>query len=102
MPFGNKIECFKCNENGSVLWHTTEDGKTQCNVCFDHALALKLSTDEENSKNNSVTERVKITLRKSPRSTRSYKTRLNPNAAPKPVTPKGRGRRFIFKKNVST
>jgi hypothetical protein len=43
----------------------------------------------------------KIATMKSARNTRSYKTRLNPYALPKPVAPKGKGRRVIFKKCVS-
>uniref|UniRef100_A0A1B6D1I1 GATA zinc finger domain-containing protein 1 n=1 Tax=Clastoptera arizonana TaxID=38151 RepID=A0A1B6D1I1_9HEMI len=97
MPLGSKVECNKCSINYSILWHVDEDKRPLCNNCNDQVLAQKPSI-EEDSKINSVSEKTKSSLRKSTRATRSYKTRLNPNAVPKPSTQKGRGRRWILKK----
>lgn len=87
------------------MWKNTPEGKL-CNDCF--------NLTEKNDSNIKVEEPVngcksgphetggpKIATRKSTRNTRSYKTRLNPYALPKPVAPKGKGRRVIFKKCVS-
>ncbi|XP_023707345.1 GATA zinc finger domain-containing protein 1 [Cryptotermes secundus] len=102
MPLGIKPECVKCQKTECTMWKNTPEGKL-CNDCFNF--------NEKNSSNIKVEEPVnacksgpheaggpKIATRKSTRNTRSYKTRLNPYALPKPVAPKGKGRRVIFKK----
>lgn len=105
MPFGTKPECVKCQKTECCMWKSTSEGKL-CNDCF--------NLNENNGSNIKVEEPVnpckagtqdsggpKIATRKSARNTRNYKTRLNPYALPKPVAPKGKGRRVIFKKSVS-
>jgi len=105
MPFGMKPECLKCQKTECSLWKSTPEGKL-CNDCF--------TANEKNGNNVKVEEPVnscksgsqdsggpKIATRKSARNTRNYRTRLNPYALPKPVAPKGKGRRVIFKKSVS-
>jgi hypothetical protein len=104
MPLGIKPECVKCQKTECSMWKNTPEGKL-CNDCY--------NVIEKNVSNIKVEEPVnscksgpqetggpKIATRKSTRNTRSYKTRLNPYALPKPVAPKGKGRRVIFKKSV--
>jgi len=87
------------------MWKSTPEGKL-CNDCF--------TANEKNGNNVKVEEPVnscksgsqdsggpKIATRKSARNTRNYRTRLNPYALPKPVAPKGKGRRVIFKKSCT-
>lgn len=97
MPFGEKVVCVKCDRQESQMWHPVEEG-VQCNECLEiEQLALKVVEEEEQKPSISV-EKPKNSAKKNTRSTRSYKTRQNPNALPKQVTPKGKGRRQIFKK----
>jgi hypothetical protein len=104
MPLGIKPECVKCQKTECSMWKNTLEGKL-CNDCF--------NLNEKNGSNIKVEEPVnacksspqetggpKIATRKSARNTRNYKTRLNPYALPKPIAPKGKGRRVIFKKSV--
>jgi len=105
MPFGMKPECLKCQKTECSMWKSTPEGKL-CNDCF--------TANEKNGNNVKVEEPVnacksgsqdsggpKIATRKSARNTRNYRTRLNPYALPKPVAPKGKGRRVIFKKSCT-
>lgn len=94
MPFGNKVECSKCNTTESLLWNQ-EDGQTLCNVCYDQAVAQKVSEQEEKA---STSQEGPKTVRKSTRITRNYRTRQNPDALPKQASQKGKGRRSLFKK----
>lgn len=105
MPYGLKPECYKCKSEESSMWNTTNEGKL-CNECFNKEKTENKTEDssQTNSKQNNTNQDYvssKIVLRKSTRSTRSYKTRQNPNAIPKVLQPKGKGRRMIFKKTVS-
>ncbi|XP_049788719.1 GATA zinc finger domain-containing protein 1 [Schistocerca nitens] len=100
MPLGIKPECYKCNVTESKLWKQTADGFV-CVDCCD--LVTKTSCPPKNEdiasqSSKSQETAPRIATRKSRRSTRNYKTRLNPYALPKPLTPKGKGRRVIFKK----
>lgn len=107
MPFGVKPECIQCQRTESAMWRNTELGFI-CNECSqkhkEEEKLLMLSQQKEEayaSKNQSDYQSTsKIMLRKSTRMTRNYKTRLNPYALPKPLAPKGKGRRNIFKKPV--
>lgn len=100
MSFGKKVECIKCEKQESLMWHRIEEG-VQCNECLEvEQMALKVKKEEEEEKKSLASvEKSKSAAKKNVRSTRSYKTRQNPNALPKQVTPKGKGRRQIFKKN---
>ena len=105
MPYGLKPECIKCKSEESSMWNTTDEGEF-CNECFnkDKTENKTDETSQTNSKQINTNQEYassKIVLRKSTRSTRSYKTRQNPNAIPKVLQPKGKGRRMIFKKTVS-
>ncbi|KAG8223285.1 hypothetical protein J437_LFUL001562 [Ladona fulva] len=92
-------ECVKCKSRTSAIWTKTESGEV-CNECV---VAENVKEKEPpppppkppipQENNNGP----KLATRKSTRTTRNYKTRLNPYALPKP--PKGKGRRIIFKKS---
>ncbi|KAK6620384.1 hypothetical protein RUM43_014201 [Polyplax serrata] len=106
MPFGVKPECIQCQRTESAMWRNTELGFI-CNECSqkhkEEEKQLILSQQKEENlsnknQNSDSSSTSKIMLRKSTRMTRNYKTRLNPYALPKPLAPKGKGRRNIFKK----
>lgn len=101
MPFGIKPECVKCQKTECSMWKNTAEGRL-CNEC---SAAIEKSKSEkiEEAAKATVIEAggPKIATRKSTRNTRNYKTRLNPYALPKPVAPKGKGRRIIFKKSCT-
>lgn len=108
MPFGVKPECIQCQSTESAMWRNTELGFI-CNECSqkhkeeERLLALSQMKEEalaNKSQNSDVSSSSKIMLRKSTRMTRNYKTRLNLYASPKPLAPKGKGRRNLFKKAV--
>lgn len=84
------------------MWRKTEDGFI-CNECVEQQRNSKLKTnrDQASRSKTAVDSNDPNSARKSTRTTRNYKTRLNPFALPKPYTPKGKGRRIIFKKTVS-
>lgn len=98
MPFGLKPKCFQCEKTDSFMWRKTEDGFI-CNECVEQQRNNKLRSSRDQSFNSkTTTDNDPKCARKSTRTTRNYKTRLNPFALPKPYTPKGKGRRIIFKK----
>ena len=102
MPFGIKPVCSKCQKIECSMWKGSQEG-VLCNDCYSAVEKSAVVKTEEPAK-PPVTETAggpKIATRKSTRNTRNYKTRLNPYALPKPVAPKGKGRRIIFKKSVS-
>lgn len=109
MPFGVKPECIQCQRTESAMWRNTELGFI-CNECSqkhkEEEKQLVLTQMKEEASANKIQacdfpNTSKIMLRKSTRMTRNYKTRLNPYALPKPLAPKGKGRRNVFKKAVS-
>lgn len=111
MPLKSKPICAKCEKTETPLWHQTEQG-ILCSDCErDYREQLKnpnLKKEKEDTEENvdcaSNSSETKNengntkTLRRSTRTTRYYKTRLNPFALPKTMLPKGKGRRIIFKK----
>lgn len=108
MPFGVKPQCIQCQSTESAMWRNTELGFI-CNECSqkhqeeEKQLALSQLKEEalaSKNQNSDSSSASKIMLRKSTRMTRNYKTRLNPYALPKPLAPKGKGRRNLFKKTV--
>ncbi|PSN52397.1 GATA zinc finger domain-containing protein 1 [Blattella germanica] len=104
MPFGVKPECIKCQRTECSMWKNTPEGKicNECMVAIEKANAIKVEESSTTCKSPATDSGgPKIATRKSARNTRSYKTRLNPYALPKPVAPKGKGRRVIFKKSGS-
>lgn len=98
MSFGVQVECSRCDRQESVMWHAKEEG-ILCNDCI---LSNKLDPKEVKEELSAPDEpEEKSTSKRSLRnSTRSYKTRQNPNAIPKQPTPKGKGRRQAFKKRA--
>ncbi|XP_071452240.1 GATA zinc finger domain-containing protein 1 [Hetaerina americana] len=94
-------ECVKCKAKSSSIWSTSECGE----VCNDCTVADTLKEKESIVNVPKVASAPepstgpKLATRKSTRTTRNYKTRLNPYALPKP--PKGKGRRIIFKKSAT-
>lgn len=101
MPLGVKAECIKCNAKTCSIWKKSPDG-ILCNDCFNSSnKTTPPKTTEETAPLPKQENVPKIATRKSTRTTRSYKTRHNPYALPKPMAPKGKGRRVIFKKAVS-
>ncbi|XP_069688220.1 GATA zinc finger domain-containing protein 1 [Periplaneta americana] len=103
MPFGIKPECIKCQKTECSMWKITGEGKL-CNDCYiiNEKSTVKVEEPANSSKTNAQDNGgPKIATRKSARNTRNYKTRLNPYALPKPVAPKGKGRRVIFKKTCT-
>ena len=104
MPFGLKPKCYQCQKTDSFMWRKTEEGFI-CNECVEQQRNKKSkgnNRDQASLNKNSVDINDPKCPRKSGRTTRNYKTRLNPFALPKPYTPKGKGRRIIFKKTVSS
>ncbi|XP_067003762.2 GATA zinc finger domain-containing protein 1 [Anabrus simplex] len=101
MPLGIKPKCYKCQTTECLMWKQVPEGQI-CHECL-HSTEkgnLSVKTEEPSAQSSSKTQDTspKIATRKSTRNTRNYKTRLNPYALPKPVAPKGKGRRIIFKK----
>lgn len=91
MPFKGNPVCLKCETNESPLWTNAENLGAVCLNCINEAKD-DVKSDDEDEKGDECRNRRKT------RSTRSYKTRLNPLAIPKTSTGKGRGRRAMFKK----
>lgn len=113
MPLSNiKPKCSKCDKTESPLWKTVNDVH-MCLDCFESNKdnlkvepednvtikqeEVESNCNEENNKNENESNGTKLPLRKSTRSTR-YKPKVNPLSFTKPLTPKGKGRRIIFKK----
>lgn len=96
MPMKGVPVCLKCETTESPMWTNAENLGALCLDCVKESKDnIKTETEEEN--NDTKEETVK-TSRKKSRTTRSYKTRLNPFALPKNAAPRGRGRRSLFKK----
>ena len=87
--------CLKCETSESPLWTNAENLGAICLDCVNEAKDnLKSEQDDENDDKSEDSRSIK----RKQRTTRSYKTRLNPFALPKTGIPKGRGRRGLFKK----
>ncbi|XP_012259411.2 GATA zinc finger domain-containing protein 1 [Athalia rosae] len=104
MPLGVKPKCVKCDGTESILWHGTEAGN-QCNTCFELERFPNTLDDDDKASNNSsnsanITVKTELNdCRSQPRkSTRVTRYLKNKPAPPLKPTPKGRGRRHIFKK----
>ncbi|XP_060518996.1 GATA zinc finger domain-containing protein 1 [Cylas formicarius] len=91
MPYKSPIFCLKCGSTDSPLWTNAENLGVICLDCVNEAKG-NISDDIKEED-----DEVKPVKRKT-RTTRSYKTRLNPNAVPKQAAPKGKGRRGLQKK----
>lgn len=99
MPLGVKPVCTACKSNTSSMWSKNDKGEIICNACV-----TKQTTVKEPATGNGVTAGKKSSttaeniqervLRKSSRNKPS-KYRI---ANSKPIAPKGKGRRIIFKK----
>ncbi|GLH01533.1 hypothetical protein R5R35_006660 [Gryllus longicercus] len=103
MPLGVKPECVKCQKTESCMWKNTPEGDI-CDDCYSSEKtngSIKGEESAASSTSKSQESGPKIATRKSVRNTRNYKTRLNPYALPKPLAPKGKGRRIIFKKTCT-
>lgn len=103
MPLKGKPQCLKCEKTDSPMW-TTEENGVICVDCTNEQKAASVKSEptddnvsETASNGSKSVENGTKTIRRSTRTTRYYKTRLNPFALPK-TTPKGKGRRVIFKK----
>lgn len=93
MPLKGNPVCLKCETNESPLWTNAENLGAICLDCVNETKdSIKNELEEEDDKDNYTKSRRKT------RTTRSYKTRLNPLALPKSSAPKGRGRRAHYKK----
>ncbi|KAJ8926079.1 hypothetical protein NQ315_009935 [Exocentrus adspersus] len=91
MPLKGTPVCLRCETSESPMWKNAENLGAICLDCVNetkNTLKLELEEDEDD---------VKPTKRKT-RTTRSYKTRLNPFAVTKAGAPKGRGRRGLMKR----
>ncbi|CAD7089721.1 unnamed protein product [Hermetia illucens] len=92
MPQKVTLKCVQCEKTESPMWRSIEGGQI-CHDCYEqngNNLKGELEPDNENSNGNGEEKK----LRKSTRSTR-YKAK---NSAPAKPIPKGRSRRYIFKK----
>ncbi|XP_030764022.1 GATA zinc finger domain-containing protein 1 [Sitophilus oryzae] len=92
MPYKNPIICLKCETTESSFWTNAENLGVICFNCVNEAKKnndtdCELKDDEDEKPNKRKT-----------RTTRSHKTRLNPNLVAKQNIGKGRGRRGLFKK----
>ncbi|CAG9854354.1 unnamed protein product [Phyllotreta striolata] len=92
MPFKGPLICLKCETSESPLWTNAENLGAICLDCVNEAKDT-LKTELENDD-----EETKVNGKRKQRSTRSYRTRLNPFAVPKSSIPKTRGRRCLLKK----
>uniref|UniRef100_A0A1Y1KS83 Uncharacterized protein n=1 Tax=Photinus pyralis TaxID=7054 RepID=A0A1Y1KS83_PHOPY len=93
MPLKGNPTCLKCETSESPLWTNAENLGAICLDCINETKdSIKNELEEEEEKDNFPKSRRRT------RTTRSYKTRLNPLALPKSTTPKGRGRRGHYKK----
>lgn len=94
MPLKPNVACLKCETNESLMWTNVEGLGVICFDCVKETKdKIKAELEEEDDKVDAV-----VKTKKKPRTTRSYKTRLNPLALPKTTIPKGRGRRSLFKR----
>ncbi|KAF7284393.1 GATA zinc finger domain-containing protein 1 [Rhynchophorus ferrugineus] len=91
MPYKNPIICLKCEATESSFWTNAENLGVICYKCVNEA---KKGSDAEDVKDDEDDK----PSRKRTRASRTYKTRLNPNALSKSGIPKGKGRRGLFKK----
>lgn len=101
MPLGEKPECVRCETRETPLWHATDAGSL-CNSCLedernlnDANTMVKNEDEDKNSTNGKPS-------RKSTRITRYCKPKGPTNEAALKTVPKGKGRRHIFKKQVSS
>lgn len=95
MPLKGNPVCLKCETNESPLWTNAENLGALCLDCVNEtkeSIKTELEDEDDNNKDNYVKSKRRT------RSTRSYKTRLNPFALPKLAAPKGRGRRAYYKR----
>uniref|UniRef100_A0A1B6FQT2 GATA zinc finger domain-containing protein 1 n=1 Tax=Cuerna arida TaxID=1464854 RepID=A0A1B6FQT2_9HEMI len=93
----DKVQCFKCGKTESPMWHRIYKD-IMCNECNESDKTIKVEEDE--LKQTAVSDKPKASPRRSTKSTLNYKTRQNPNALPKQVALKGRGKRNVFKKTT--
>ncbi|XP_023025570.2 GATA zinc finger domain-containing protein 1 [Leptinotarsa decemlineata] len=92
MPLRGPVVCLKCGATESPLWTNAENLGAICLDCVNetkNTLKSELEDEEDDTKPN----------KRKQRTTRSYKTRLNPFAVPKSSVPKGKGRRGLTKKS---
>lgn len=98
-------ECIKCKSKKSDFWTRVDNG-VECNDC---QLAEVLKEAEQNSSSSKLSSQesgngsttssmLRMPTRKSTRNTRNTRSKQNPYAYPRPVAPKGKGRRAMFKK----
>uniref|UniRef100_A0A1B6I295 GATA zinc finger domain-containing protein 1 n=1 Tax=Homalodisca liturata TaxID=320908 RepID=A0A1B6I295_9HEMI len=97
MTQNDKVQCFKCGKTESLMWHRN-DKDIMCNDCNESDKTVKVEEDE--LKQTTILEKPKASPRRSTKSTMNYKTRQNPNALPKQVALKGKGKRNVFKKTM--
>uniref|UniRef100_A0A1B6KFZ6 GATA zinc finger domain-containing protein 1 n=1 Tax=Graphocephala atropunctata TaxID=36148 RepID=A0A1B6KFZ6_9HEMI len=97
MPLSDKLQCSKCDNTESLMWHRSERGIV-CNDCSESDKSIPKVEEEELSQSK-TSEKPKAPTRKSTKSTPNYKTRQNSSVLPKQVALKGKGKRSIFKKN---
>lgn len=93
MPQKVILKCIQCEKNESIMWRSIDNGQL-CNECYEHNrdnLKCELEPDSVATENNVDDKK----LRKSTRATR-FKSK-NTNSGAKTI-PKGRSRRYIFKK----
>lgn len=88
MPLKGNPVCLKCEASESPLWTNAENLGAICLNCINETKDnIKEELEEEEEQGEPKPSRRKT------RTTRCYKTRLNPFAVPKLALPKGKGRR---------
>ena len=105
MPFASKPSCSECKATSSSIWRKNQDGEVVCNSCQLAKQGGREGSEEAPSKSRSsrdtgggVTGSQYIgPIRKSAR-LKPSKYKYQPVV--KPLAPKGRSRRVVFKKNV--
>lgn len=112
MPFGIKPICISCKVTSSTLWRKNAQGEILCNSC-----GLKQTTNggketvqngqtaSKNGNGNSAAGHLNHHNASGPvlrKSARIKPTKSRIQAATKALATKGKSRRIIFKKSVST
>lgn len=88
MPFGEKVQCYLCQKEESLMWHQSEEG-VKCNECQEAVPSTENTVDASGDQEPNPSDETKPDETKSgktTKNTRSYKTRQNSTSAPKQVS----------------
>ena len=111
MPLGVKPCCATCKTADSPMWRKHKKGYIQCNSCG--LKDLPPANDSANGNGSSTAQgkngnqqsgnggKGREGTRKSSRNVKKLRYKQMVTAAPKHPSTKGKGRRIIFKRNVS-